>query len=64
MSLVDLALFRIKHTTDACPVDPNVQVMYWLEGETAAYVDLACSVAWGLRGEPGRVSHYAVISAA
>lgn len=57
---------RLPHTTDEKPVGlrDGTRVMYWLENDTAAYVDFACSVAWGLRGEPGRVEWYAVVPSA
>jgi hypothetical protein len=57
---------RTEHTGDERPADvpAKAQVMYWIEGDNAAHVDRAESIAWGLRGEPGRVEWYAVVPSA
>lgn len=55
-------LNRVEHTGDACPVEGDTQVMVWLQGDPShGLVGPAKHFAWGLRGELGRISHYAVV---
>lgn len=54
----------INHIGDVCPVPPETIVRVVLEGDpTIGDPEAARNIAWGLRGQPGRVEKYEVLVA-
>lgn len=53
----------INHIGDSCPVPPDTIVRVVLEGDpTIGDPEAARNIAWGLRGQPGRVAKYEVMA--
>lgn len=53
----------INHIGDSCPVGPDTIVRVVLEGDpTVGDPEAARNIAWGLRGQPGRVAKYEILT--
>ncbi len=50
-----------RHDTDRCPCDLDALVAYRLADDPELRTDRAGALAWGLRGQPGRIESYVVL---